>query len=117
MVQLKSIKVKVNLSNLMKMAWANIKAKRAANLSDALKQAWAVMKAKGLMMTHKVKIQYRKVDGSIREALATLNLPFTYERKTDKAPNWKNVCYFDLEKMAFRSFCSSNFIGVEAVLD
>lgn len=117
MVQLKSIKVKVNLSNLMKMAWANIKAKTAKNLSEALKMAWATMKAKGLMMNHKVRIAYRKVDGTIREAIATLKFDTPYERKSTKEPNYQNVCYYDLEKMGFRSFCSSNFICVEAILD
>lgn len=87
------------------------------NLSDALKMAWAVMKAKGLMMNHKVRIAYRKVDGSIREAIATLKFETPYERKTTREPNWKNVCYYDLEKQAFRSFCSSNFLCVEAILD
>ena len=117
MVQLKSIKVKVNLSNLMKMVWANIKAKTAKNLSEALKMAWAAMKAKGLMMNHKVRIAYRKVDGTIREAVATLKFDTPYERKSTNEPNYKNVCYYDLEKMGFRSFCSSNFICVEAILD
>lgn len=110
---------KINLSNLMKAAWAMIKKAEVTTLSEALRKAWAAMKAKALMAKHTVKISFRKADGTIREALATL-ANITYQRKTDgknHKPCYSTIAYFDLEKNAFRSFSISKFIGIQGLAD
>lgn len=109
--------VRVNKSNVMKSAWAMLKAKSAKTLSEALHKAWVAMKAKAIMYSHKVKIHYIKADGSVREALATLKLNFDYTKKGNRKPCYSTVCYFDLEKKAFRSFSIATFLGVEEVID
>ena len=108
---------RVSKSSVMKSAWAMLKNKSAKTLSEALHKAWEAMKAKVLMYSHKVKIQYIKADGSVREAIATLKLNFVYTHKSNRKPCYSTVCYFDLEKKAFRSFSIATFLGVEEVLD
>lgn len=109
---------KINKSNLMKSAWALVK-KNSVTLSEALRKAWAAMKAKALMAHHKVMIEYRKADGSVREAVATL-CNINYQSKTDgtaRKPCYTTVAYFDLGKNAFRSFSIVSFIGVKGLAD
>lgn len=108
---------RVSKSSVMKSAWAMLKNNSVKTLSEALHKAWEAMKAKVLMYSHKVKIQYIKCDGSIREAIATLKLDFDYSPKGHRRPCYSTVCYFDLEKNAFRSFSIATFLGVEEVLD
>lgn len=108
---------RVNKSSVMKAAWAMLKNKSVKSLSEALHKAWNAMKAKVLMYSHKVKIQYVKTDGSLREAIATLKLNFEYVHKSNRKPCYSTVCYFDLEKQAFRSFSIATFLGVEEVLN
>lgn len=60
--------------------------------------------------------EYRKVDGSVRKAIGTLNskiLESAVGRKSKSSAS-RNVdvtLYFDMEAQAFRSFRTSNFIG------
>lgn len=79
-----------------------------ANFSAALKYAWRVVKLQQRMKTENVSFVYRKVDGTIREAIGTLNVQ--YERKTDAAPKYDSVAYFDVEAGGFRSFKVENLI-------
>jgi hypothetical protein len=82
-------------------------------------------KFKQALKEGKVKFEYKKVDGSIRKALGTLNpelMPGTgaTEKKIEDGKKKRFVppsilIYFDLESEGFRSFRKDNFIKFEEV--
>ncbi len=76
--------------------------------SDALKQAWKIIKLRMKMKFRNVVFQYKKVDGSIRNAVGTLNV--SYESKGGKSVNYSVVNYFDTESNGWRSFKAENLI-------
>ena len=74
------------------------------------------------MKIEDIKFKAKRLDnsewvGSLREAIATLKLNFEYVHKSNRKPCFSTVCYFDLEKQAFRSFSIATFLGVEEVLN
>lgn len=81
-----------------------------ASFAQALKHAWALIKLKYAMLNGVVEFAYRKVDGSIRTAVGTLQAPHVnYEFKGQASSN-KTFAYFDLEQGAFRCFKIENLI-------
>lgn len=99
-------------SKLMSRAWAICRA-TGANFSTCLKKAWELNSLS--VRLHKagaVKLAYRKKDGTIRYALATL---FDTERYVNgngnRSENPKVFTYFDLEKGEFRCFKVENLIS------
>ena len=72
------------------------------------------------MLKEAVKFQYRKKDGTIRDAVGTRNLKMMvqedgkqYEFKTTGKPECPTTLgYWDLEKKAWRSLILTNFIGL-----
>jgi len=96
-------------SQLFKIAHA-IKA-QFNSWSEALRHAWKVIKLKAKMKIGEVKFKFRKVDGSIREALGTLNITIEKgENNRSKTPNHGQIAYFDLQQGGFRSFKAENLI-------
>lgn len=63
----------------------------------------------------KVKFQFEKKDGTIREAVGTLN-PGMITKIPAGGANYPKMCgyttYFDLDKNNFRCFLGSKLIGV-----
>lgn len=60
-------------------------------------------------------IVYRKKDGSIREAFATLNPALCGKHISGRGhspEDWGCTCYWDMEKGGFRSFRWENLIAV-----
>ena len=101
------------LSEIMKKAWNYVK-ELAISMSDALKIAWMNMKAKSKMYSSIVIIQYRKKDGSIRTAEATLNsayLPAVTSNSHRKINDDIQV-YWDIEKQAVRSYIKTKLISI-----
>lgn len=88
----------MNKSQLFKLAHA-IKS-QFASFAEALKQAWKVLKLRLAMSTSYVAFKYRKVDGSIREAVGTLN--FSYESKGGKSSPVDSLVYHE-EGIGIRS--------------
>lgn len=72
------------------------------------------------MMEQAVKFQFRKKDGTIRDAIGTRNLELMiqedgkrYEFKTDGKPECPTTLgYWDLEKKMWRCFTLTSFIGL-----
>ena len=72
------------------------------------------------MMEQAVKFQFKKKDGTIRDAVGTLNLDLMvqedgkkYEFKTSGKPECPTTMgYWDLEKKMWRSFVLTQFIGL-----
>ena len=105
--------MRTKLSEIMKKAWSYVK-ELAISMSDALKIAWMNMKAKSKMYSSIVIIQYRKKDDSIRIAKATLNpayLPAVTSNSHRKINDGIQV-YWDIDKQAFRSYIKSNLISI-----
>lgn len=92
---------------LFNIAWAI--AKQFNSFGEALAMAWRIVKLQVELCLGVVLFKYKKVDGSIREAKGTLDgVPPV--KGTDKAKNWGNICYFDIEANGWRSFKAENLI-------
>ena len=104
--------VRINKSMVMKAAWETIRKHKASTFAEALRKAWQAYKLKAKMALGAVKFTFRKTNGEIRKAVGTLakNL-FQYEPKTTGRPSHPaTICYWDLEKGAFRSFCIDSLL-------
>lgn len=103
---------KTFLSNLMNQSWAFVNA-NGFTMSEAMKTAWLNAKLKKSMKQRIVRFNFRKVDGTIREAYGTLadNLLPPTDPSKKKTNNTLQV-YFDTEKQEFRSFKKANLISV-----
>ena len=95
-----------------------------ATLSQALKYAWWFEGFRKQLSEGKYRFSYVKLDGSIREAVGTLDMsliPKEHHPKglTDSDTKSSNAfAYYDLKAGGWRSFCLDNFIGfVERVTD
>lgn len=99
--------MRTKLSEIMKKAWSYVK-ELAISMSDALKMAWMNMKAKSKMYSSIVIIQYRKKDDSIR---TPAYLPAVTSNSHRKINDGIQV-YWDIDKQAFRSYIKSNLISI-----
>ncbi|MDD6581575.1 MAG: SH3 beta-barrel fold-containing protein [Bacteroidales bacterium] len=98
----------VELSTIMRTAWA-VRKSENISMSCALKLAWKSFKLKLRMKTEVVKFAFRKIDGTLREAVGTLvsdMLPKRDEstQTKERAKNYGVQVYFDLDRNCFRSF-------------
>lgn len=115
---------KAFLKKVMILSWTYRK-NHKMSASDAMKAAWAAMRISGELRRNKsLVIYFKKIDGSIRRAVATLNREvllskFPHYSTEEYAPKKQTGAgvqkYFDLEKNAWRSFRIENFIGAEAL--
>lgn len=78
------------------------------NFGQALAHAWKVLKLKVRMQLGNVRFKFIKADGSIREAVGTLNIQ--YERKTGYVEQFKTLPYYDCEKNGWRAFKLENLV-------
>jgi hypothetical protein len=93
----------------MRLAWQFVK-KNGYNLSEALKLAWANFKLKIAMQAKIVKFYFQKVDGTIREAFGTLseNLIPAISGDDNRKKNDTVQVYFDTEKSEWRCYKKAN---------
>lgn len=91
---------------LFNIAWSV--ADKFDTFADALKYAWKVIKLGWAMLIGKVNFSYKKVDGSIRKAVGTLDVD--YKRVSDKPSNFGLFTYFDVEADGWRSAKVENLI-------
>ena len=70
------------------------------SFSEALKYAWKIIKLRMKMKKVAVSFRFKKVDGSIREAIGTL--PTAPQGDSNRKPNPKVFTYFDVEKNDYR---------------
>lgn len=94
----------------MKYAWQILRS-TSKTWKECLKQAWRVVKLLSLLASNpSVQFRYYKTNGSMREANGTLlNIPYAYKGKGKE--NWATVRYYDVAKMAFRSFKIENLLA------
>ena len=94
-------------TKLFKIAHA-IKA-QFANFGEALKQAWKIIKLQSRMMVGNASFKFRKVDGSIREAVGTLTVKYESKGNGKHMPV-DSMMYYDTEANGFRSFKVFNLV-------
>ena len=102
------------LSGIMRTAWTVAKSENIS-LSTALRLAWKSFKLKLKMKTEVVKFAFRKMDGTVREAVGTRvssMLPKRDESQPTKerAKNYGVQVYYDLDCDCFRSFKVANLL-------
>jgi hypothetical protein len=77
----------------------------------SLASAWKLYDLTKKLKQHLVKFAYQKKDGSIREAIGTLNFENKDFANVRDISN-KVINYFDVEADGFRCFKVANFIGL-----
>ena len=102
------------LSGIMRTAWTVAKSENIS-LSTALRLAWKSFKLKLRMKTEVVKFAFKKIDGTVREAVGTLvsdMLPKRDEstQTKERAKNYGVQVYYDLDRDCFRSFKVANLL-------
>lgn len=81
------------------------------SFAEALKKAWQVLKLRYKMKNQIVSFKFKKVDGSIREAIGTLRADMLPEIKgNSNKVNHSVITFFCMDSMAFRSFKVENLI-------
>ena len=88
----------------------------SATQSQALKYAWWFENFRAKLATGIYRFSYLKKDGTIREAIGTLNfdyIPSDQLPKGDEAVSiqYSAFRYFDLERNDWRAFSLDHFIG------
>lgn len=98
--------------NLFVSAWELFKNGLCTTFSDALKMAWKKINLLKKLKSGIAQFSFKKVDGSIREAVGTLSSDFfSYDSKgSEMKENLLVVKYWDLESNGFRSFKIENLI-------
>jgi len=100
-----------NKSQLMARAWAMHRETRKS-MSACMTRAWELVRlTEALSGRLAVNIVYRKKDGSIRKALATLNIGPGVSFGTRRTPSPKVFTYWDIECCDFRCFKCENLIS------
>ena len=91
-------------------------AARTGSMLMGTAKALLIEEAKRQMRsTSGAHIIYRKADGSIREAFASLNPALCGKHingRGESPETWGCTCYWDMEKGGFRSFRWANLIAV-----
>jgi hypothetical protein len=96
--------------SMMKSAWS-IFNKGMMTFSDAMRVAWKSVKLRARMRTEVVRFTFRKVDGTVREALGTLMSDFMPETSgTSRKDDYTLQTYFDVEKGQYRCYSIVNLI-------
>lgn len=92
----------INRSTVLSLAW-QIRRTTSLTWSECQTAAWNAFKLREALKAGVVNFRFTKADGSIREAVGTLdsNL-FEYEAKGEAKPNPMLVRFWDLEKSEFR---------------
>jgi len=99
---------------LFNIAWAV--RKQFATFSEALKHAWKVIKLQYQLSTRTlVNFTYKKVDGSIRDAVGTL-LSVPAPKGGERKVNDGLLTYFDLQQNDWRCARVENLIFQEGGL-
>lgn len=73
-----------------------------SNFAEALKYAWKVIKLKMQLAKSVVVFKFKKTDGTIREAIGTLQSSYLPQGKNTGKSNTGVFTYFDVEKQEYR---------------
>ena len=104
----------MKMSAIMKMAWMFVK-NEGMTLGNAMRCAWRNFKLKmGMMAGKAVRFTFRKIDGTVRNALGTLaQAAINYIPNGNGRPAPDGVQrYWDLEAGGYRSFRKASLLSV-----
>ena len=99
-----------NNREIMMASWRLVRENKFP-MSDALRNAWENAKLKKKMLKSVAFFEFRKKDGTIREAYGTLNsqwLPAT--TGSERAKSDSVQVFYDVIKGAWRSYIKANLI-------
>ena len=102
------------MTAIMRQAWSFVKGE-GMTLSEAMKCAWRNFKLKMEMLAGKaVRFSFRKVDGTVREALGTLaQAAINYIPNGNGRPAPDSVQrYWDLEAGGYRSYSKASLLAI-----
>lgn len=101
-----------DLSTMMSRAWA-MHRNTSAPIQKTLTDAWGLQRLQDALRNGRIELVYRKKDGSIRHALATLNCGTASQQQSsfNRTPSPKVVTYWDLEVCDWRCFKCENLIS------
>lgn len=99
------------MKEVMSMAWSFVR-KNGYSMSEALKCAWANLKLKAALKVKVVEFYFKKTDGTLRQAFATLLENRVPETKGAKKTADNCQVYFDCEKEEWRCFKKCNLIKI-----
>lgn len=96
---------------VFKQAWNYFRSNIYATFAQSLKQAWKVIKLKSNLLKGVFYFEFKKKDGSIREACGTLKYDmFDYDFKGFNSVFNGTLAYYDLDAKGWRSFKVENLI-------
>ncbi len=102
----------IDKSKLFRMAHSILKRSHAGSFSEALRMAWKAAKVYARMLVGVAHFTFRKANGEIRKAVGTLcnvNYHPTGNGRLKERPA-ECICFWVVEKQAFRSFNASTLI-------
>lgn len=100
-----------NLSSLMTSAWRMVR-EFNYTMSEAMKAAWKNAKVRATMAAGTAHFAFKKLDGTIREAIGTLSahlIPATAGGRTSSS---KVQTYYDLEKNEWRCYRLERIVNI-----
>lgn len=102
----------IDKSKLFRMAHSILKRSQVGSFSEALRMAWKAAKIYARMLMGVAHFTFRKANGEIRHAVGTLcdvnYHPTGNVIRKDRAADC--ICFWDVEKQAFRSFNAAKLI-------
>jgi hypothetical protein len=98
-------------SKTMKRAWS-IYRSTTKSFAVCLSIAWRAYKLAQAMKDHIVEFTFEKVDGTLRRAKGTLQVPSFKPSSSNRSENFKSIVYYDVDRQAFRSFRTENLISI-----
>lgn len=103
----------IDKSKLFRIAHSILKRAQVNSFSEALRLAWKAIKIYAGMLVGEVSFTFRKANGEVREAVGTLCSidyhPVGGGNNCKERPA-ETICFWDVEKHAFRSFNASTLI-------
>jgi hypothetical protein len=104
------MKTKTNNFRSTVFKWAHqIAQATGKGFAVCLAKAWQAYRLRKLLFNQTVKIAYEKTDGTLRTAIATLQVSADKIKGTG-TPNFKTFTYWDIEAGGFRSFKIENLL-------
>ena len=101
----------IDRQKLMSRAWA-MHRETGKSMAACVRRAWELVRlSKVLHGKGTTTIVYKKKDGTIRKALATLNVGPGLGSAFHRAESPKVFTYYDLERCDFRCFKCENLIS------
>lgn len=100
--------------SVMATAWTMFKTGLYDSFAIALKTAWNKIKLSKRLQTGIAYFSFKKVDGSIRDAIGTLRSGnFDYVPKSNSTRPVNQLSYWDVEKRGWRSLKIENLITIK----